>query len=107
MTLAATYGGYSILKLKYLTKSSRLSVVLLVFALWMQMLIGMNVIWNNVPINLASSHQVGAMSVLSCFMYSMHCARRIDPRHMNNMMGKLRIEDKKAYEGMLKFYGNK
>lgn len=74
---------------------------MLVLALWCQMGIGINVIWKSVPIEWASSHQIGAMTVLSILLFSMHCCRKIDPRHTANMMGKLRIENKAEYDRMM------
>ena len=38
------------------------------------------------------------MTVLTAFLFSMHCSRRIDPRHTLNLFGKLRIEDKAGYD---------
>ena len=85
-----------------LSNAARWSIIMLVFALWSQMGIGINVIWKSVPIEWASSHQIGAMSVLSIFLFSMHCCRKVDPRHMANLMGKLRIEDKAHYDHLMK-----
>lgn len=100
MTIAVTIGSYSLIYLRHLTPSARLSLILLTSSLWVQLFIGMNVIWKHVPINLASMHQIGAMTVLSCFLFSAHCSRKIDPRHMRNMMGKLRIENKPEFDRM-------
>ena len=69
----------------------------------MQMGIGMNVIWNHVPIWMASSHQAGAMTVLTAIVYALHNGRKIDPRHIKNLLGKLKVEDRSAYEKMMKF----
>lgn len=81
---------------------ARLSLALLVLALWMQLGIGVNVIWNHVPVWLASSHQVGAMTVLSAAVFAMHTARRPDPRHLSNMLGKLKQTDRKQYDQFMK-----
>lgn len=32
----------------------------------------------------------------------MHTCRKIDPRHMRNLLGKLKVEDPAAYERMMK-----
>ena len=56
MTLWATISFFPILKLKYLRGNAKNSIVILLIALWIQLLIGANVIWNNVPISLASAH---------------------------------------------------
>jgi hypothetical protein len=42
------------------------------------------------------------MTVLSAFLFTLHCARRPDPRHLKNLIGKLRIEDKAAYNSLAK-----
>ena len=65
------------------------------------MLIGMNVIWQSVPIHLASTHQIGAMTVLSAIVYTLHCCRRVDPRHVKNLLGKLKSVDRKGYEQVM------
>lgn len=80
MTLLVSLINLRLFFIPQITKPARLSLVLLTGSLWMQLLIGMNVIWNNVPINLASMHQIGAMIVLSCILFSFHCCKRVDPR---------------------------
>jgi hypothetical protein len=70
----------------------------------MQLALGVTTIWNSVPINLASLHQVGAMTVLSMFVYAMHASRRVDPRHIKNLLGKLRSEDPAQYQKMMAHY---
>ena len=86
-----------------MTVGARRSIYFLIFSLWMQLGIGVNVIWNSVPIWLASSHQVGAMTVLTAMIFATHNARKIDPRHIKNLLGKLKTEDRTAYEQMMKF----
>ena len=49
-------------------------------------------------------HQIGAMTVLSMFVYAMHASRRVDPRHIKNMLGKLRSEDPAQYQKMMAHY---
>lgn len=38
------------------------------------------------------------MTVLSAFVMAMHTCRRIDHRHIKNLMGKLRVDDPKQFE---------
>ena len=52
---------------------------------------------------MASSHQCGAMTVLTAMVFAMHNARKVDPRHIKNLLGKLKVEDRTAYEQMMKF----
>jgi len=98
MTLWATVAGINCLRLTKITGLARFSLVFLITALWSQLFLGMNVIWNNVPIQLASAHQVGAMTILTAVLFTCHSARRVDLRHMKNLVGKLRIEDPAAYK---------
>lgn len=103
LTFWATVSLFKLLSLKFLTVGARRSIYFLIFSLWMQLGIGVNVIWNSVPIWLASSHQVGAMTVLTAMIFATHNARKIDPRHIKNLLGKLKTEDRTAYEQMMKF----
>ena len=52
-------------------------------------------------IDKASNHQVGAVLLLSSILYSMHCSRRVDPRHVKNLLGKLKRDDRPAYEKLM------
>ena len=56
---------------------------------------------------MASSHQCGAMTVLTAMVFAMHNARKVDPRHIKNLLGKLKVEDRTAYEQMMKFQQSK
>ena len=56
---------------------------------------------------MASAHQIGAMTVLSLFLITMHTCRRVDQRHIKNLMGKLRVDDPKAFEQMTKQFNKK
>jgi cytochrome c oxidase assembly protein subunit 15 len=103
MTLWVTYASFRVSRLNYLPAGAKKSIYFLVFALWMQMFIGMNVIWNSVPIWLASSHQFGAMTGLTAFIIAFHSCRRVDPRHTKNLLGKLKLEDKQAFDQMMKW----
>ena len=53
---------------------------------------------------MASTHQIGAMTVLTAYLMALHTCRRIDPRHMKNILGKLRTEDPKAFQQMTGAY---
>lgn len=68
------------------------------------MAIGVNTIWNGAPVEWASMHQVGAMSVLSAFLMTMHTCRKVDPRHLKNLVGKLKLEDPQAFRKMTSNY---
>jgi cytochrome c oxidase assembly protein subunit 15 len=103
MTLWASVTFAKVLSLKHLTRGARGSMYFLIATLWMQLFIGANVIWNSVPVWMASSHQCGAMTVLTAMVFAMHNARKVDPRHIKNLLGKLKVEDRSAYEQMMKF----
>lgn len=71
------------------------------------MFIGANVIWNSVPVWMASSHQIGAMTVLTALVLTCHSAKRVDLRHIKNLLGKLKLEDKKTYDQFMSHQGRK
>ena len=56
LTLWFTYQGLGLLRIPLLSKTSKASILFLIATLWTQLSIGVNVIWNSVPINLASLH---------------------------------------------------
>ena len=47
-------------------------------------------------------HQVGAMTVLTALLFCLHSCRRLDPRHIKNIFGKLKIENPTVYKEMMK-----
>ena len=100
MTLLVSYKTISFLGMTGLTWQARVASGLLLFTIWMQMGIGVNTIWKSVPIEWASSHQVGAMTVLSAFLFAMHTCRKPDPRHLKNLIGKMKLEDPEAFRRM-------
>ena len=53
---------------------------------------------------MCSAHQIGAMTVLSAFLFSMHTCRKIDQRHLKNLIGKLKLEDPEAFRRMTSNY---
>ena len=89
MTSVISLVTLKLCRLAHLTPAAKISLIMLTVACWAQVTIGANVIWNSVPIELASMHQIGAMTVLTAFVFSQHCARRIDPRHMKTLMQRL------------------
>jgi len=107
MTVWATVVGVKCLRLTALNAATRFSIIFLLSALWGQLFLGMNVIWNNVPIQLASLHQVGAMTVLTATLLLCHNARAVDMRHIKNLLGKARMEDPKEYKRLMAYQSSK
>ena len=52
-------------------------------------------------------HQAGAVTVLTALIFAIHTCRRVDPRHIKNLLGKLRIEDPQAFEVMMRNFNKK
>ena len=46
------------------------------------------------------------MTVLTCLLFAFHTGRRVDPRHVTNMLGKLKHTDPVQYERMLSMKHN-
>mmetsp|Transcript_13283 Transcript_13283/g.22545 ORF Transcript_13283/g.22545 Transcript_13283/m.22545 type:complete len:155 (-) Transcript_13283:327-791(-) len=69
-------------RLAALPRIAKVSGSLLIAALWSQWALGVTTIVNHVPIELASLHQIGAMTVLSAVLFAMHTGRRVDKRHI-------------------------
>ena len=46
-------------------------------------------------------HQAGAVTVLTALIFAIHTCRRVDPRHIKNLLGKLRVEDPQAFHLMM------
>ena len=97
MTLLITYKTLGFIRMTNLTPISRIAAAILLSSVWMQLGIGVTTIWQGAPIHLASSHQIGAMCVLSSFLFAMHTCRKPDPRHIRNLVGKLKIENPTEY----------
>ena len=51
-------------------------------------------------------HQAGAVTVLTAMLFAMHTCRKVDPRHIKNLLGKLRVEDPQAFKVMMKKFNN-
>ena len=64
--------------------------------------IGMLTVWGSVPIEKASMHQLGAMTLLTTGILALGACRRVDPRHLKNMLYKLKMEDPKNYKILMK-----
>ena len=107
MTVWATAVGLGITRLKFLPRGAVYSTYFLMAALWMQLFIGVNVIWQSVPIWLASSHQMGAMTVLTALILTMHSVRKPDLRHVKNLLGKLRATDPEGYKKFMSVTGKR
>lgn len=80
-------------KLQNLSPIARKSFYLLLGAITMQILIGMHAVWFPEPISLANTHQGCAVLVMTALIFAMHTCRKVDPRHIKNLLGKMRIED--------------
>ena len=79
MTILATYQIGSYLRgASTLTRSAKFASAFLVLALWSQLGVGVKTIWESVPIHMASTHQIGSMTVLTAFVLTMHTCRRVD-----------------------------
>lgn len=104
MTLLISWKTISFLGMTGLTWQARAASGLLLAAVWMQLGIGVNTIWKGTPVEWASSHQVGAMTVLSAFLLTAHTCRKVDPRHLKNLIGKMKLEDPEAFKRMTSQY---
>ena len=51
---------------------------------------------------MASSHQIGAITVLTALVMCMHHGRGIDPRQIKNLLGRLKLEDPQKYKQFMK-----
>ena len=104
MTLLVSYKVVKFLRMPNLGFHAKFASGLLMLAVWSQLGIGVTTIWEGAPIHLCSTHQIGAMTVLSAFLFTMHTCRKIDPRHLKNLMGKLKHEDPEAFRRMTSTY---
>ena len=41
------------------------------------------------------------MTVLTALIFAIHTCRRVDPRHIKNLLGKLRVEDPQGFHTMM------
>ena len=104
LTLVVSYKTLRLLGIRSLTPQAKLASALLFGALWMQLGIGVKTIWEGTPIQLASTHQIGAMTVLSSFLFAMHTCRKVDGRHLKNLIGKMKLEDPERFKKMTSSY---
>jgi len=72
---------------------ARKSYLLLLGAIALQISIGIGSIWYPSEIWIPNLHQAGALTVLTTILFALHTCRKVDPRHMRNLLGKLKIED--------------
>lgn len=93
LTGLTSYHCINFLRMPGLPRASKAAALLLLTALWMQVSLGIKTIWESVPIHLASLHQIGAVCVMSSFLFALHTCRGVDARHLRNLYGKLRVED--------------
>lgn len=42
------------------------------------------------------------MTILLATVFAIHTSRRVDPRHIKNLLGKLKAEDPQAFHNMMK-----
>jgi len=47
------------------------------------------------------------MTVLSALMFALHSGRRVDVRHIKNLLGKMKLEDRGNYERFMAHHGRK
>ena len=40
-------------------------------------------------------------------IFAIHTCRRVDPRHIKNLLGKLRVEDPQAFQAMMQNFNKK
>mmetsp|Transcript_24692 Transcript_24692/g.21926 ORF Transcript_24692/g.21926 Transcript_24692/m.21926 type:complete len:109 (+) Transcript_24692:998-1324(+) len=85
-----------------LTPRAKFSLVLLSAVIATQLAIGIKVVHNSVPLELGSMHQVGAMTVLSALVFCLHSCKRLDPRHVKNILGKIKMENPVVYRQLMK-----
>ena len=85
----------------HLTRAVKYSSAFILLALWTQAAIGISAVLYPQPLSLASLHQIGAMTVLTAFTIGLHTCRRVDPRHIKNLLGKLKLEDPITYKKMM------
>ena len=105
MTFYVTVRLGAMLKMRTpLPKTAKFSMIFLLASLWMQLGIGVNAIWQSVPVWLASSHQTGAMIVLTAVCLARHNVRACDPRHINNLLGKMKLEDRSKYDKFMRTF---
>jgi len=104
LTGLTSYHCINFMRMPGLPRASKMAAMLLLTALWMQVSLGIKTIWESVPIHLASLHQIGAVCVMSSFLFALHTCRGVDARHLRNLYGKLRVEDPLAFKKMSGMY---
>ena len=61
----------------------------------------MSSVWYPSPIWNANAHQAGAVTVMTALLFAIHTCRKVDPRHIKNLLGKLKVEDPQKFQGMM------
>jgi hypothetical protein len=88
-------------KLQFLSPIARRSYYFLLAAILFQVSLGISAVWYPEPIWIANSHQAGAVTILTALVFALHTCRRVDPRHIKNLLGKLRVEDPEGFHRMM------
>jgi hypothetical protein len=70
-------------------------------------MLGISTVWYPSPIWNANAHQAGAVTVLTALIFAIHTSRRVDPRHIKNLLGKLRVEDPQQFQAMMSNFNKK
>lgn len=81
------------MRLRHLSSASKRAYFLVLAAITLQATIGIHAVWFPEPIWISNIHQAGALTVLTAVLYALHTCRKVDPRHIRNMLGKLKIEN--------------
>ena len=50
----------------------------------------------------AYAHHGGALTLIAVINYAIHTCRRVDPRHVRNLLLRLKTENPKTYEQFLR-----
>lgn len=45
--------------------------------------------------------------VLTTMLLAIHTCRRVDPRHVKNLLGRLRVEDPQGFQNLMKTFSKK
>ena len=95
------YKGAGVMKLN-VSRRAKVSMAMFMAAALLQGDIGMLTVWGSVPIEKASMHQLGAMTLLTTGILALGACRRVDHRHLKNMLYKFKMEDPKNYKILMK-----
>ena len=90
-----------------LSMGARFGTSLLLGTIWSQIGLGVEVIRNGAPVDLAWSHALMAWWFLTVLLYTMHSCRRVDPRHIKNLFGKLKMDNPEVCKKLLAQHDSK